>query len=94
MTTKKTNTNKPIETLRDAAVKVTIWRNQSEKGVFFTAKFSRTWQDADGKYHDSQNFSGTQLLQIQNLAEIAYNRMIELRQAEKVPANDDNKNAV
>ena len=87
--TKKSNTNKPAESLRDGAVKATIWRNQSESGVFFTVDFSRTYKGADGNYHDSHSFSGTQLLQLAQLAQTTYRRVGELRQAENTSADEE-----
>ncbi len=76
--------SKPAETIRDGAIKATIWKNQSEKGVFFSVNFTRTYTDADGNFHDGDSYTGTQLLQVARLAERAYDRVSELRQAEKV----------
>ena len=93
MTKQNTNGEKPSETLRDGAIKATIWRNETEKDgekrAFFTADISRTYQDDKGDYHDSLSFSGNDLLQVSHLALKAYDRMARLRQAEKALAEDD-----
>ncbi len=67
MTTK----TKPIDTLRDGSLKATIWKNQSEKGGFYSVEFSRTYKDGES-FKDSHSFSGAELLRISRLAEIAY----------------------
>lgn len=74
-----TQTNKPTQTIRDGAIKATIWPNMSDKGLFYTVEFSRTYTDEAGNVHSAGSFSGTQLLQVARLAERAYDRIGELR---------------
>ena len=76
-------TNKPIDTLRDGSLKATIWSNFGEKGTFYTVNLTRTYKDDADKYHDSDSFSGSELLRIAHLATRAYDRVSELRQADK-----------
>ncbi len=63
---------RPIDTLRDGSIKAVIWKNQSEKGSFYSVDIIRTYKDDAGNYHDTNSFSGTQLLRAARLAEIAY----------------------
>lgn len=84
--TKKTK-QRPVDTLRTGSVKASIWKNDSEKGAFFSVSFSRTYKTGDGKLRDVSSFSGPQLLQLARLAEKAYDRAAELRRAET--ANDE-----
>ena len=81
-----TQSNKPIDTLRDGAIKATIWKNPikngAEQGVFYSVDFSRTYRDEAGNYHDSHSFSGTEPLQIARLATVAYDRIAELRRVD------------
>ena len=81
--------NQPTETLRDGSLKATIWKNEGDKGTFFSVNLSRTYKDDAGNYHDSDSFSGTELLRIAHLATRAYDLMSELRQQER--ANDSRK---
>lgn len=78
--TKKTKT-RPVETLRDGAIKAAIWRNESENGAFFGVTFARTYKDAGGELQDTESFSGTQLLRLARLAEKAYDRTAKLTKA-------------
>ncbi|MEE9391200.1 MAG: hypothetical protein V3W41_01710 [Planctomycetota bacterium] len=76
-------TNKPIDTLRDGSLKATIWSNFGEKGAFYTVSLTRTYKDDGGNYHDSDSFSGSELLRIAHLATRAYDRVSDLRQTDK-----------
>ncbi len=76
-------TNSPIETIRDGSLKATIWKNLGEKGNFFTVNLSRSYKDEADTWHDSDSFSGSELLRIARLASRAYDRTNELRQADR-----------
>lgn len=53
--TQQTN-SKPVETIRDGAIKASIWKNEGEKGPFYSVKITRTYTDDAGNYHDSDSF--------------------------------------
>ena len=75
--------NKPIDTLRDGNIKATIWKNFGEQGNFFSVTFTRTYKVEGGNYQDSDSFSGTQLLRLAHLATRTYDRVGELRAADR-----------
>lgn len=97
MSKKETKNTGPVETLRDGALKATIWRNEGKKDgesyVFFTAEISRTYKDDAGNYHDGHSMSAIQLLKVSHLAEKAYDRIRKLEHAERVLADDDQEGA-
>ena len=70
-----TTNDKPIDTIRDGSLKATIWKRFGEKGNFYTVELSRTYTDEQGKYHDSHSYSGSELLRIARLANIAYDEI-------------------
>ena len=80
---------RPVETLRDGAIKAAIWRNESENGAFFNVTFARTFKNSAGELKDTESFSGTQLLRLARLAEKAYERTGKLTRAARV--TDDNE---
>ena len=82
MTQQTNTTNRPVEQLRDGALKAAIFRNEGEKGPFFSVRFTRTYTDGNGTFHDSTSFSGTELLKLAHLAGQAYDRANALRAAE------------
>ncbi len=90
MTTTNTN-NKPAFSVRDGALKCTIWKNASEKGSFYSVNFSRTYTDAQGNYRDSESFSGSELLRLAHLAGKAYDHVAALRENEDEPSGEPNQ---
>ena len=74
--------NKPIDTIRDRSLKATIWKNTSEKGDFYSVEFSRTYKDGE-TFKDSHSFTGTELLRISRLADIAYTEITIHRAADR-----------
>lgn len=78
-----TTTSKPINTFRDGSLKVTLWRNDRDNGEFYSIRLSRTWKDERGQYHDSDRFTGTELLRIARLANIAYDALLTLRSSDR-----------
>lgn len=83
---KAMTTNKPTETIRDGLLQATIWKNEAEKGSFYSAQLTRRYQDEAGNWQDSDSFSGAELLRIAQLATQAYGRIAALRRAEPPPA--------
>lgn len=69
----------PEDTIRDGNLKVSIWRNEGEKGPFQTASFARTYTNKDGDLRDSGSFQSQDLLRVAELARQAHNRARELR---------------
>ena len=86
---KETKT-RPVETLRDGSIKAAIWRNESENGPFHGVTFARTYTDDKGERHDTDSFSGTQLLRLARLADKAYDRTAKLtKTARDVDESED-----
>ena len=84
---KQTAKQRPVETIRDGAIKAAIWRNESENGVFHGVTFSRTYKNGEGDLQDTNSYSGTQLLRLARLAGKAYDRAAKL--TKEVRANDN-----
>ena len=72
--------NKPVEVIRDGSLKASIFRNEGEKGTFFSTTLSRTYTDERGNFHDTNVFSGTDLLRVSELARKAYSVSRDLKQ--------------
>lgn len=79
-------TNQPVDTIREGNLKATIWLNgtkDGEKAPFYSVQITRTWRDDKGDFHDSDSFSGTELLRVARLAHIAYDEIAIYRAADK-----------
>lgn len=77
------STNKPIQTLRDGSLKASIWGNRNENGVRYSVDLVRSYTDEAGSWHDSRSFSNGELLRGARLLQLAYDRVLELRAADK-----------
>lgn len=62
MKNNKTQNQKPVCVIRVQSVKATIWREESESGVYYSTSISRTYRRDDGSYGDSSRFSHMELL--------------------------------
>lgn len=79
------NTNKPVHTLRDGALKANIWRNESKNGTpYYSVSLSRSYKRSDGTYADSTSFSGLDLLKISRLAEQAASHIPVIRDIDRI----------
>ena len=77
---KTRNPQKPAMTIRDGALKATLWRREGESGPFYSVSFSRSYKKAEGEYADSTSFSGAELLRLAQLAGKAYEQAQALRE--------------
>jgi len=89
--TKKTTKQRPVETIRDGALKAAIWKNESENGPFFAVTFSRTYKNGNGELHDTDSYSGAQLLRLARLAEKAYDRTAKLTKAARAETEHEDE---
>lgn len=76
---KKSESNAPLETLRDGRLKATIWENQGESGTYHTVSLAKIYEDRDGKLQETHSFSGGELLRIAELAREAHGVVRGLR---------------
>lgn len=76
--------NAPRDVLRDGALKASIWRNDGEKGPFYSASLSRTYRDQNGEPRETHSFAGNELLRVSELARKAYDRTQDLRRDDRV----------
>jgi hypothetical protein len=72
-------TNAPIETLRDGRLKATIWENKGESGPYHSVTLAKVYEDRDGKLQETHSFSGSELLRIAELAREAHGYLRGLR---------------
>lgn len=86
--------NPPRDVMRDGNLKASIWRNEGEKGPFYSASLARTYKDQNGDLHDAHSFAGSELLRVAELARKAYDRTRELHRDEsKSPDRDASREA-
>ena len=68
--------NQPHFKLKDGAVKLTCWKNENDKGAFYSVDLVRSYKnDETGEWKDTTSLSGAELLRAANLLTEAYNRI-------------------
>lgn len=73
----RTDADKPAAQKRYRNIKAVIWRNQSEKGPWYSTEYIRTYKDGD-EYKDAHTFSGDQNLVVSRLAVWAFEKTAQL----------------
>lgn len=81
--------NRPVDTLRDGNLKASIWANQTANGMTYQTTFARTWRDDKGQWHESQSYSGADMLRLGELSRTAYHRTNELRREQSQQQTQD-----
>jgi hypothetical protein len=59
--------NTPAHKLQDGALRVTIWRNTSDKGTFYTATPSRGYKSGDDAWKETDSLNESDLLDMAEL---------------------------
>lgn len=77
--------NPPVETHRDGAVSVKVWRNITKNGnPAYSVTFQRTYTDPKtNQVAESRSFGGTDILKIPQLANEAYRTIGQMREMDK-----------
>lgn len=83
--------NKPELVVRDGSLKATVWRNESDKGLYFTTTFARTYSDAQGNPKDTQSFSQTDLLRLAELGRETYGVINDLKREQSQSQRVENE---
>ena len=78
-----TKNNQPYQTIRDGKIAATIWRNDGEKGPFYSVEFSRTYTDGHGNPKSSNSFNASDLPIVSRLADKAYDVILDAKVADK-----------
>ena len=53
---------RPIDKIRDGKISASIWKNQSDKGVFFSVTFERVYTGEDDLPKSAFSYTGSELL--------------------------------
>ncbi|MEJ0038758.1 MAG: hypothetical protein WDO68_22225 [Gammaproteobacteria bacterium] len=84
--------NKPLETLRDGALKVSIFRNASEKGNYYALDPGRIYTDEKtNEVREASSLSGSEPLRMANLLTRGYERIGHYREQDKEQAREQEK---
>ncbi len=64
--------SKPAHKIRSGVLQVTIWRNQGEKGSYYTVNPSRSYKQGDDIWKETDSLGADDLLAMAELLREAY----------------------
>lgn len=62
----------PAHKIRDGALQVTIWRNTSDKGTYYTANPTRSYRNGDDTWRETDSLNADDMLAMAELLREAY----------------------
>jgi hypothetical protein len=74
---KTTTNNKPIRTIRHNGISASVWRNETEKGPFYSVTFQRSYKDGE-EWKTTQSFGRNNLLLLSLIASRAFEFILTL----------------
>ena len=63
---------RPAQTIRYGRLKAAIWRQESDKGSWYSVTFARAYRDQDGSWQSSGSFGRDDLLVLAKIADQAH----------------------
>ena len=70
----------PLRAIRDGSLSSSIWPRQNDEGeTFYTAKIVRNYRDNEGKFHETNSYSESDLRRLPDLARNTSDIMTALR---------------
>ena len=83
------DTKKPAAKISIHPVSAAIWRNQNQKGVFYSVTFERSYKDDAGKWQTSSTFNTNDLLLLAKVADQAHSEIVKLRVNDRQADTED-----
>ncbi len=74
--------SKPAHKIRDGVLQVTIWRNQGEKGPYYTVNPTRSYKQGDETWRETDSLNADDLLAMAELLHEAYDWIKTQRRAD------------
>lgn len=73
--------NQPVHRIRIRSVSAAIWLNQSDRGPYYTATYSRSYRDQQGNWHSTESFNGPDSLLLAEVARAAFHWIVNATQS-------------
>ncbi len=64
--------NKPAHEVKLGRIRGTVWKNESENGVFYNVTFSRLYKDDEGQWKDAASFGRDDLPLVSKVADLVH----------------------
>lgn len=74
---------KPASKVSMYPITAAIWRNETDKGAFYSVTFEITYKDRDGNFKSGSSYSVEDALLLAKVANAAHTEMYKLRSADR-----------
>jgi hypothetical protein len=74
--------SKPAHKIRSGALQVTVWRNHSEKGAWYSVTPSRSYKQGDDTWRETDSLGFDDLLPMAKLFDLAHTWVMHQQQAD------------
>ena len=85
--------SQPAHKVRIGALQVTIWRNQSEKGNWYSVIPSRSYKKGDDQWKETDSLNFDDLLPMAKLFDLAHSWILNQQQADAKARKESEKAA-
>ena len=73
---------KPVHKLRDGAIELAIWKNEGDKGAFFSVTHRRSYKQGD-EWKESDSYGQDDLLTLAKLLDLAHTWILTQQQQQR-----------
>ena len=80
-------TQKPIAKIRDGALEISVWKNQTELGTYYAADGVTRSYKVGEDWKKTRSLSNGELLAAARLHKMAYTKILEFKAADKEAAS-------
>jgi hypothetical protein len=82
-TTAATSPKRPVKTFRLGPIKAAVWANEADQKTFYNVAITRTYQDEQKQFHDTNSFGRDDLPLVATVADQAHTFIFEQLAAPK-----------
>jgi len=79
---------RPAYEARFGLLKATVWRQESDKGPWYSVVLSRSYQDQNGQWQSSHSFGRDNLLLVAKLCDLVHSWIYQQRAKDATPQGD------
>jgi hypothetical protein len=80
--TNKPASNKPVHKIRDGAIEVSVWKNEGEKGPWYSVTHRRSYKQGE-EWKDSDSYGEGDLLPLAKLLDLAHTWILTQQQTHR-----------
>lgn len=87
--------NKPALHIRVGNVKIPVWRNEGDDGVFYykAGQPELSYRGSDGNFHTSKSYSGRDLINLIKASALAHSELLKRNYDERSAEEDETEEA-